>query len=121
MTSADAFVPYSASALPDVVVAYLDAHDDKRHADASATFAPDATVLDDGKTYEGIDAIRAWIQRSSHEYTYTSTRLGQHLPDDAHAIVLVRLDGNFPGGTVTLRYRFEHDGTLITRLTIAAS
>jgi hypothetical protein len=32
--------------------------------------------------------------------------------------VQVRLDGNFPGGTVTLRYRFDLRAGLIDRLAI---
>ena len=30
----------------------------------------------------------------------------------------IRLDGNFPGGTVTLRYQFELEEDQITRLEI---
>ncbi len=61
----DTFTAYDPATLPTPAVAYLDAHDENRHADAAAVFAPDATVLDDGNTYEGIEAITAWIQRSS--------------------------------------------------------
>ena len=62
--------------------------------------------------------ITAWIKESSTEYTYTSTRTGQDVVNDQHTNVLVRLDGNFPGGTVTLRYQFELDGDTIQRLAI---
>lgn len=104
--------------LPVPVIAYLDARDDHRHADAAATFTPDATVIDDGKTYRGIEAITAWIHSSSTDYTYTSTRIGQHGADGNHADVQVRLDGNFPGGTVILRYHFDLDAGRIGRLAI---
>ncbi len=114
----EAFTDYRSDQLPKVVLAYLDAHDEQRAADAASHFAPDATVLDDGNTYEGIAAIRAWIQDSSTEYTYTSTRIAQHVPDDRHTTVRIRLDGNFPSGTVTLRYQFELDGDTIQRLAI---
>jgi len=112
------FGDYDPVALPPAVVAYLDARDQNRHADAVATFAPDATVLDDGNTYLGVEAIGAWIESSSSEYAYTATRIGQHILDDTHAVVHVRLDGNFPGGTVTLRYQFEHRSGVIDRLAI---
>lgn len=114
----DSFTAYAPRALPAPVLTYLDAHDDNRHTDATAVFAPDATVLDDGSTYEGIDAISAWIETSATEYTYTSTRIGQHVADDNHVVVQIRLDGNFPGGTVTLRYQFELHAGLIKRLAI---
>ncbi len=114
----EAFTDYRSDLLPQTVVAYLDARDEQRHAEAAALFAPNATVLDDGNTYEGIANISAWIEGSSTEYTYTSTRIGQYIADDQHTNVLVRLDGNFPGGTVTLRYQFHLDGDTIQRLAI---
>lgn len=114
----DTFTDYARAALPAPVLAYLDAHDENRHADAAAVFAPDATVLDDGNTYEGIDAISAWIETSATEYTYTSTRIGQRVGDENQVVVQIRLDGNFPGGTVTLRYQFELHAGLIKRLAI---
>ncbi|MFF2083766.1 nuclear transport factor 2 family protein [Nocardia sp. NPDC058176] len=114
----ETFPEYLPAALPDVVTAYLDARDAQRHTDATAVFATDATVRDDGNTYEGIDAISTWIAHSSTEYTYTSTRVGQRIIDDTHTTVQVRLDGDFPGSTVTLRYQFEHVDGLITRLAI---
>lgn len=114
----DTFTAYDPATLPTPVVVYLDAHDENRHTDAAAVFATDSTVLDDGNTYEGIEAITAWIERSSTEYTYASTRIGQHVTDESHPVVQIRLDGNFPGGTVTLRYRFELQGGLISRLAI---
>jgi hypothetical protein len=112
------FAAYDPAFLPAPVVAYLDAHDEHRYADATAVFAPDATVLDDGNTYEGIDAITAWIETSSSEYTYTSTRIGQQVADDDHAVVRVRLDGSFPGGTVVLRYQFHLESGYISGLAI---
>lgn len=114
----DTFADYDPATLPVPVVAYLDAHDQSRSADAAALFASDATVLDDGNTYQGIEAITAWIGRSSTEYTYTSTRIGQRLADQNDAVVRIRLDGNFPGGTVTLRYQFELRAGLISNLAI---
>ncbi|MFF0503854.1 nuclear transport factor 2 family protein [Streptomyces fimicarius] len=114
----DTFTAYDPATLPAPVLAYLDAHDENRYADAAAVFAPDASVLDDGKTYEGIEEIRAWAEKSSTEFTYTSTRIGQRIADDRQVVVRVRLDGNFPGGTVTLRYRFVLDAGLIGNLAI---
>ncbi|MDX5574471.1 MULTISPECIES: nuclear transport factor 2 family protein [Streptomyces] len=114
----DTFTAYDPATLPTPVLAYLDAHDESRYADVAAVFAPDATVLDDGKTYEGIEEIRAWAEKSATEFTYTSTRIGQRIADDRHVVVRVRLDGNFPGGTVTLRYRFLLDAGRIGNLAI---
>ncbi len=113
-----AYTAYDPTTLPSAVVTYLDARDENRHDDATAVFAPDATVLDDGRTYSGTDEVRTWIATTSTAYTYTSTRIGQDAADDSRAVVLVRLDGNFPGGTVTLRYQFALRDGLVTRLAI---
>ncbi|MEV7095365.1 nuclear transport factor 2 family protein [Amycolatopsis sp. NPDC051045] len=113
------FTDYDADRLPRVVLSYLDARDRKDHAEAAGTFAPDATVLDDGHTYEGIDTIRAWIRNASSEYTFTSTRLGQQITDEETVTVRIRLDGDFPGGTVVLRHQFQLGDDAIRRLTIA--
>lgn len=106
--------------LPAPVLDYLDARDEDRHADARALFAPDASVLDEGRTHHGIDKIGAWIERSSSEYEYTATRIGQRVDGASSVTVQIRLDGNFPGGTVTLHYQFALDGDRITRLEITA-
>lgn len=111
------FTDYDARALPAAVVAYLDARDANRHADAAALFASDATVTDDGTTFDGLAAITAWIENSSTEFDYTTTRLG-YTTDGASTTVLTRIDGNFPGGTVHLLHRFETDGGTIRRLLI---
>ena len=108
---------YDAAALPSAVTAYLDARDAKRHADASALFTPDAVVVDDGSTYQGTDAISSWIANTSTEFEYTVTRLGQAV-EGSRAEVLVRLDGNFPGGTVMLWNRFDLADGAIRALSI---
>lgn len=114
----DDVTPYDPTTLPAPVLAYLDARDDRRYADATAAFAPDAVVVDDGRTYRGIDAISAWIATSSTEFTYTSSRLDQQIVDGRRVVVRVRLDGNFPGGTVVLHHRFELKDALIEHLVI---
>jgi hypothetical protein len=113
------FSTYEPALLPRAVVDYLDARDEDRHDDAVAVFAADAAVLDEGRTHRGVEAIGDWIRSSSTEYTFTSTRLGQHVSDDGtRAVVRTRLEGNFPGGVVTLRHQFELDAGRITRLAI---
>jgi hypothetical protein len=110
---------YRPADLHAVVVTYLDAHDGRRPAEAAATFAPDATVVDDGTTYRGTEAIAGWLERTSTEYSYTSTRIGQQVLDDSDIVVRVRLEGNFPGGIVTLGHRFRIEQGRIAALTIA--
>lgn len=91
-------------------------------ADKRATidvFHPDARVTDDGQTYLGRPEILRWLSGAASEYTVTSTRLGAEAAGDT-ATVIIRLDGNFPGGTVILRNVFTlSPAGLISTLTIA--
>lgn len=47
-----------------------------------------------------------------------STRLAQEITDAHHITVRIRVDGDFPGGTVVLRHQFVLDGDAIRRLAI---
>lgn len=83
-------------------------------------FAPEAVVIDDGHTYAGREAILGWLSRTAGEFSYTSTLLAAE-ESDGVAVVDRLLEGDFPGGRVTLRYTFDltHDG-IIRELRIAA-
>ncbi|MER7674624.1 nuclear transport factor 2 family protein [Kitasatospora sp. NPDC096128] len=112
--------PVDFADLPAAVTGYLRAHDAKDATTAVAAFAPEATVTDDGRTYRGTAAIRAWLEQTGIQYTYTATLVGaeRHSPDRYTAVQ--HLEGDFPGGQVDLRYRFvldEHGS--INRLDIA--
>lgn len=99
--------------LPEIITTYQHAHDRHDTDAAIATFGPDAAVLDDGRTYTGTDEIRAWLDRTANEYTYTRTLIGMDDHGDGSFTVRSHLEGNFPGGQVDLRYRFEvRDGRI---------
>ncbi|MCD9588421.1 MULTISPECIES: nuclear transport factor 2 family protein [Streptomyces] len=115
----DNTTPFAATDLPDVVKRYLTAHNEHDVKAASAALTPDATVVDDGRTYEGIPAIERWLGRAVSEYTYTTTFLGAEQDGPDRCTVTQRLEGNFPGGIVDLRYRFTLDQGLISHLIIA--
>ncbi|SEO30384.1 nuclear transport factor 2-like protein [Actinacidiphila rubida] len=104
--------------LPAVVTRYLDAHRAHDTSTAISAFTLDATVTDDGRTYEGTAVIEAWLTRSSSEYTYTTTLTGAERVDAAHWTATNRLEGDFPGGVVDLNYRFTLRDGLIERLVI---
>jgi hypothetical protein len=63
-----------------------------------AQFADDATVIDDGNRYDGIEAIRAW-RKEVPLVTYT---LHDVSGDDA----AVDIAGDFPGSPVRLAFAF---------------
>ena len=102
---------------PSVVAAWLDAH--SRHdieAELSLLTA-DIVVVDDWNTHQWLDQVRRWLDRASSEYQYTATVLDA-IADGTDTVVTARLEGNFPGNTVDLRYRFTVHGKRIAALTI---
>jgi hypothetical protein len=109
----------SAIPAPDVVRRYFAAHDRRDTEAALAAFTPDARVRDDGRDYAGADQIRDWLARASTEFTYTRTLIDATEIDASRWLVVNRLEGNFPGGVVDLRYQFTLTGELISELVIA--
>jgi hypothetical protein len=65
------------------------------------------------------DRIRHWLARASTEFTYTRTLLDAQAVDSNSWLITNRLEGNFPGGIVDLRYQFVLKGDLIAELVIA--
>ncbi|WP_329384595.1 nuclear transport factor 2 family protein [Streptomyces sp. NBC_01716] len=106
-------------AVPDVVTRYLAAHEDRDAPAALATMHEDATVTDEGSTHTGSAEIGRWLETAASEYTYTTELVAAESEDDAHHTVTHRLEGNFPGGRVDLRFRFTLRDGLIEDLTIA--
>lgn len=107
------------AAIPEVIRTYQDAHDGHDIATALSAFAAQATVTDEGHTYRGTDEIRDWLIKTTTEYRYTRTLLGAEAIDDYTWLIRNRLEGNFPGNVVDLRYRFTLANSLIANLKIA--
>ena len=104
---------------PDVIARYFAAAA-RRDADAVvALFADHAVVTDEARTWRGASGVRAWWDGPATAYQYTTDVQGVEPLGGADYVARVRLEGNFPGGTVDLRYRFSVDGERISRLEIA--
>ena len=106
--------------LPRVISDYQAAHDRRDTPTALAQFADDAVVTDDGHTYTGTDEIDAFIRTAASEYTFTRTLLDAAEIAAGEWNLTNRLEGDFPGGTVDLSYRFRLAGDRIARLDIVA-
>ena len=104
--------------LPDVITGYLAAHVARDLDRAVASYQSDATVTDEGRTYHGHDEIRAWLTRSASEFTYTIEMTGASTLGDGRYDVMHHLEGNFPGGTADLHFRFTLRNGKIARLVI---
>lgn len=106
-------------AVPNAIRLYQTAHDSHDVAVALAQFTLDASVVDDGKVYDGIDGVETFLRKAGSEYTYTRTLItAEEVSSDCWRVTN-RLEGNFPGGQVDLSYEFHLENGLISRLVIA--
>ncbi len=90
--------------------------DTKRLADC---FTPDAVVTDERRSHVGREAIRAWKAESKATTKYQVTPVSAE-PDGGRVLVTGRVEGDFPGSPVMLRYLFDLDGDQISALEIRA-
>ena len=67
-------------------------------------FAEDAVLVDEGQSRRGTAAIRDWRTNVASVFEYTTEVLDVQRIADLRFVARVRLEGNFPGGTVELRY-----------------
>jgi uncharacterized protein (TIGR02246 family) len=103
----------------NVITRYFEA-DARRDVTAMVgLFADDAVVVDEGASHEGAGAIRAWREGTASKYEYTTEVVDIDRTGDDSYLVTGRLEGNFPGGTATLKWRFLLDGDRIRSLQIA--
>jgi ketosteroid isomerase-like protein len=106
------------AALPDTVTGYLSAHRDHDIAARLPLFAADATVVDEGLTHDGTAAIATWMNQVAETYTYTITPIAAEQTGEHRYTVTQHLAGDFPGGTVDLRFHFTLRDGLIQHLLI---
>lgn len=102
--------------LPMPVANYFSA--DKGDSEAVAQcFTENAVVKDEGHTFKGRAAIRQWKADASAKYQYTCEPF-ECERRDGQVIVTSRLNGNFPGSPVNLRFVFKLEGDEIESLEI---
>ena len=105
---------------PDVINLYFAALNSRDRDGLLALFTPDAVVVDEGATWRGTSEIRTWVGDVAFKFQYTAEVLGVEAAGEAAYVAYVRLEGNFPGGTVELNVSFDVDGNQIRRLENAA-
>ena len=105
--------------LPAVVRRYFEL-DPYRDAELFLTlFSDDAVVVDEKETRQGRAGIREWRTGAAVKYAYTTEVYSAESLGPDQYLVRGRLTGDFPGGTVDLRWDFTVAGELISRLVIA--
>jgi len=106
--------------LPKVVDQYFAQMDGDDKLAVADLFAPGAYVIDNGTTYRGDGEIRGWLSGEASEFTTTSRRLMSESAGSSVMVVL-RVEGDFPGGVVDLTIDFLLDSAeRIRGLTITA-
>lgn len=105
--------------LQSAIADYFEA--DRRGAIEAVTsaFAPDATVIDEGRTYVGGDAIGAWWSETKSRYQTVLEPLEARERAEA-TLVRARVSGNFPGSPATLTFAFQVEADRIKALEIGA-
>lgn len=101
---------------PGTIAAYFT----MEKSDATAVtqlFAENAVVRDEGKTYNGLEAIIQWKTNVSSKYQYTSVPFASEV-DGEKIVVTSRLTGNFPGSPIDLRFFFRIENNKIASLEI---
>lgn len=111
--------PDEITAVPNAIRQYQAAHDSRDVATALAQFTLSASIIDDGKKYEGTDGVERFLRLAGSEYTYSRTLIAAEEVSSDCWRVTNRLEGNFPGGIVDLSYQFLLEDGLISRLMIA--
>ena len=107
------------ASLPVTVRGFIAAHI-VRDADTSSSFlTEDVVVVDQGETFRGREQVHAFLRDAGSEFEYTTEQIGARRVDDAHWVVILRLEGTFPGGVAELDYRFALRDDLVAELVIA--
>ena len=104
-------------ALPEPVAAYFAA---EKRADVDALarcFVDDAVVRDEGRTIEGVAAIKQWNAAAKEKYHHTVEPLSA-LERDGQTIVIGRVSGDFPNSPLSLEHVFVLEGDKIVTLEI---
>lgn len=107
----------NALTLPEPIAAYFAA---EHNPEALARcFTAQAVMKDEGHTYTGVDAIKAFMAEASARYSATTVPFALER-EDGFQIVKAKVTGNFPGSPIDLSYRFRLERGLIASLEIKA-
>ena len=77
----------------------------------------DATVQDEGRTFEGLAAITAWRTETKKQYRDMVEPV-EAVQRDGQTVVTARVSGDFPGSPATLTFIFRLERDHITSLEI---
>ena len=103
--------------LPDLLAAYFAAENRSDTEGLGACFADHAVVRDEGRTIEGLAAIRQWKAETRKKYQHTVEPI-KVVNRDGKTVVTAKVAGNFPNSPVNLDHIFGIEGDRISSLEI---
>src|SRR5213080_1404185 len=103
--------------LPIPIATYIAAANQGEAEALAQCFAENAIGRDEGKTIEGLAAIRKWMVETKQKYQHTIQPLAS-TQKDGKTIVTNRLTGNFPGSPIELEFVFTLEANKIASLEI---
>jgi hypothetical protein len=77
----------------------------------------DTTVSDEGRTVQGLKAIKAWRFETAKNYQHTMEPVAA-AARDGKTVVSTKLTGDFTGSPITLDFVFRLEGGKIAALEI---
>lgn len=105
------------SKIPDVVRGLVTAQNNADVEAFAQHFTTDAIVYDEGKTHQGIQAIKAWNKKTTEEYQ-THLNVLDFSTSGQESILTVQVSGNFDGSPIQLDYHLEITQNKISSLRI---
>jgi uncharacterized protein (TIGR02246 family) len=105
--------------LPKPIADYVAAFNAPDMEGMLRSFTPDAVVVDENKERRGRDAIRAWIEETSAQYS-PRVAVKDFTQEGNKAVMHGEVSGTFPGSPVVLRFAFDLKEGGIARLVIEA-
>lgn len=105
------------NSIPFVIRRYFEAVQLRDFSIFSEIFAADAVVGDEHSRYEGVEAIRAWMEGAVAEYDQTS-EVQEVLESEGGYLCRCLVSGNFDGSPLMIDHLFVLAGDRIVSLTI---
>ena len=103
--------------LPDLLAVYFAAANTSDAERLGACFADHAVVRDEGRTIEGVPAIKQWMKDAKAKYQHTVDPIGV-VKREGKTVVTAKVAGTFPNSPVSLDHIFGIEGNKISSLEI---
>jgi SnoaL-like domain len=92
--------------LPAPIERYVQIANSDNPDAAQECFAADAIVRDEGRTYDGLTAIKTWMAATKKKYGHTTAPL-ELAERSGKSVLKAQLTGDFPGSPITLNFSFR--------------